>query len=178
MLSIQSHDNDGRYEEWPIKEGGKLQGLEMFVPPHCRSGAFVCCDDFHSFSLVPAPVHTFISSFIIHYFLLHLTAGDGQMHPDTTVVGSSSIFTSAGWMMRPRCKAGPRQKREIQARCPLLGFPAENCTNGIITYTRADYLKHNLPEWFRRRGNVYSTQAHEMQKMCELSLPIARTGRE
>lgn len=178
MLSIQSHDNDGRYEEWPIKEGGKLQGLKIFAPASLQVRQLCLFLWFLFFPFVSATIHMFISSFIIHYFLLRLTAGDGQMRPDTTVVEIPSIFTSMGWMMRPRCKAGLRQKREIQACCPLLGFPAENCTNGIITYTCADYLKHNLTEWFRLRGNMYSTQTQKMQKMCELSHPIARTGWE
>lgn len=65
--------------------------------------------------------------------------------PDTTAVESSAIFTSAGWTMRPRCQAGPRQEREVRARRPPLGSPAENCTNGIITYTRADLFETQSP---------------------------------
>lgn len=47
-------------------------------------------------------------------------------------------------------------KREIQARCPLLGFTVENCTNSIITYTHTDYLKYNLTKLFHLCGNMYT----------------------
>lgn len=68
----------------PLKKVENYHGWKYL--PHCRSSSFCLWWWYLFFSLVPAPFHVLISSFIIHYILQHLTAGDGQMHPDTTVV--------------------------------------------------------------------------------------------
>lgn len=170
MLSIESHDNGSRNDEWPIKEGGKLPWLKIFASPQVVRLVclFVCLWWFLFFSLTPAHAHFFIHN------SLYSTTSDSRWWPNAHrhklwwrgFFFFSSIFTSVGWIMRPRCKTGLRQKTEIQACCPVLGYPPENCTNGIITCTGADYLKHNLPERYRSaRQHVHYTAAQNAENV-------------
>lgn len=76
-------------ENVPLKRG-EITGVETISLLYCRSGGFFLPPPF---SLVPAVIHMFILSFIIHHFLLLLTAGDCQKLPYMTVEEISHIFS-------------------------------------------------------------------------------------
>lgn len=106
----------------PLKKVENYHGWKNICLTVGRSG-FCLLWWFLFFSPVPVPIHMLISSFIIHYMLQHLTAGDGQMHPDTTVVESFSIFTSVGWIMRLRCKSWTEAEERNPSLLPSARFP-------------------------------------------------------